>query len=97
MAQPPSAVREEKVVPEREVHPPGWSASLGAIDHTLEMSASPGGSGGDVETPLSRWLHLGVTNPILLVQLIPLKLSQSFRLVGDTYHSEIGQKNKRQL
>ena len=85
------------MVPEREVHSPGRSASLGAIGHALEMSASPRGSGGDVETPLSRWLHLGVTNPILLVQLVSLKLAQSFRLVGETYHSEIGQKNKRQV
>lgn len=95
MAQPSPAVREEKEVHEREVHPPGWSASLGDISHTLEMSASPSGSGGDIETPLSRWLQLGVTNPILLVQLVSLKLAQSFRLIGKTYHFEIGKKKKK--
>lgn len=46
MPRPSSAAREEKVVHEGEVHPPGWRASLGAIGHSLEMSASPGGSGG---------------------------------------------------
>lgn len=92
-AQPSSAVCEDKGH-EREVHPPAWSASLGAIHHTREMSASPSGSGGDVETPRSRRLHLGVTNPILL-ELVLLKLTQSFRLVGETYHSETGQKKKK--
>lgn len=92
-AQPSSAVCEDKGH-EREVHPPGWSASLGAIHHTREMSTSPSGSGGDVEAPRSRWLQLGVTNPILL-ELVLLKLTQSFRLVGKTYHSETGQKKKK--
>lgn len=61
---------------------------------SVTLWRSPGGSGGDVETPLSRWLQLGVTNPILLVQLVSLKLAQSFRLVGETCHSEIGKKKK---
>ncbi|PKU29091.1 hypothetical protein llap_20605 [Limosa lapponica baueri] len=80
MARSSSMVHGEKKVQEREVYAPGWRASLGAIGHGLEMSTSPGGSGGDTEAPMSRWLQLGVMNPILLVQLVSLKLAQSSRL-----------------
>ncbi|KAK2516194.1 Cytip [Columba guinea] len=53
------------------------------IQKCLDMATSPHGSGGDVDTPLARRLLLGLTDLILLVQLMPFKLAQSFGLAGD--------------
>lgn len=66
--------------------------------HALEVSASNGGAGGAVETPLGSWPQLGVMNPVLPAQLIPIRLAWPFGLVGETYHCETdkGKRNNEQ-
>lgn len=83
-AAAPSAAHEEQGVQQRPVRPPGQKC--------LDMATSPRGSGGDVDTPLARRLLLGLTDPILLVQLVPFKLAQSFGLAGETSRSKTHQK-----
>lgn len=80
----PSAAREEQGVQQRPVHPPGQKC--------LDVATSPHGSGGDVHTPLARRLLLGLTDPTLLVQLVPFKLAQSSGLAGETGRSKTHQK-----